>query len=166
MPGRQATTRAQWPVVGPPATQRYCQHEHFAAAYAHPAQRATRCDQRMELDHRLDHRLGADPSSRSGCRATRDLPYDCHAAPSSQRPEPAALPREPRRRSRVETAAAWTQVVALPLAVAGVIYAGLAYSRQAEDAHQALAAIQLQQKSLAVQQRTILTLQNQIQTTH
>jgi hypothetical protein len=81
---------------------------------------------------------------------------------SSQRPEPAALPREPGRRSRLEKAAAWTQVVALPLAVLGLIYAGLAYSRQAEDAQQALAAIRLQQQSLRAQQQTINALQMSI----
>ncbi len=83
---------------------------------------------------------------------------------SSQRAEPAALPRERGRRSRLETAAAWTQVIALPLAVAGLIYAGLAYSHQAEDTQQALAAIQVQQQLLAAQQRTINALQSQIQT--
>jgi hypothetical protein len=81
---------------------------------------------------------------------------------SSQRPGPPALPREPSRRSRLETAAAWTQIVALPLAVLGIIYAGLAYSRQAEDAQQALAAIRIQQQSLAAQQRTTDALVNSI----
>ncbi len=93
-----------------------------------------------------------------------DSPMTATPRTSSQRPEPAALPREPGRRSRIETAAAWTQVVALPLAVAGLIYAGLAYSRQAEDAQQALAAIQVQQQSLAAQQQTVNALQRQIQT--
>jgi hypothetical protein len=69
-----------------------------------------------------------------------DSPMTATPRTSSQRPEPAALPREPGRRSRIETVAAWTQVVGLPLAVAGLIYAGLAYSFQAEAAHQVLTA--------------------------
>jgi hypothetical protein len=97
-------------------------------------------------------------------RRREDPPMTVTPRASSQRPEPAALLREPGRRSRIETAAAWTQVVALPLAVALLIYAGLAYSRQAEDAQQALAAIRVQQQSLAAQQRTVDVLQRQIQT--
>jgi hypothetical protein len=42
-----------------------------------------------------------------------DSPMTATPRASSQRPEPVALLREPSRRSRLETAAAWTQVVAL-----------------------------------------------------
>jgi hypothetical protein len=84
---------------------RYCQHEHFAAAYAHPVQRATRCDRRMELDHRLDHRLGAAPSSRSRCQTTRGPPYDCDAArivpaPRARSAPPRTGQTQPNRDSR------------------------------------------------------------------
>ena len=102
---------------------------------------------------------------RRGNRAARrreDSPVTTTPRASSHRPVPTALPREPSRRSRLETAAAWTQVVALPLAVLGLIYAGLAYSRQADDAQRALAAIRVQQQSLAAQQRTTDALQNSI----
>jgi hypothetical protein len=95
-------------------------------------------------------------------RRREDSPMTVTPRASSQRPEPAAPLRELGRRSRIETAAAWTQVVALPLAVAGLIYAGLAYSRQAEDAQQALAAIRVQQQSLRAQQQTIHALQMSI----
>jgi hypothetical protein len=91
-----------------------------------------------------------------------DSPVTTTPRASSQRPEPAALAREPGRRSRIEIVAAWTQVIGLPLAIAGLIYAGLAYSFQAGAAQQALAAIRLQQQSLAAQQRTISALQASI----
>ena len=81
---------------------------------------------------------------------------------ASPRPEPAVPPREPRRRGRLERVALWTQVIGLPLAVAGLIYAGLAYSRQADETQQALAAIQVQQHEVSEQQRTIAAIQASI----
>jgi hypothetical protein len=73
---------------------------------------------------------------------------------ASPRPKPAARPQEASRRG-LETVALLTQIIALPLAVAGLIYAGLSYSHQAADTQQALAAIRVQQQEIAAQQRTI-----------
>jgi hypothetical protein len=94
---------------------------------------------------------------RRGKRATGRRESSSLAAKSlaaSPPTEPAALPQEPSKR-RLETAAAWTQIIALPLAVLGLVYAGLAYTRQADDAQQALSAIQVQQQLLTTQESTI-----------
>ena len=97
----------------------------------------------------------------AGLREDPPLAGKSHA--SSPQTEPTVPPREPSRR-RLETVALWTQVIGLPLAIAGLIYAGLAYSRQADDAQQALAAIQVQQREVIEQQRTIGALQASIST--
>ena len=82
---------------------------------------------------------------------------------SSLRPERAAPLREPSR-GRLETVALWIQVIGLPLALAGLLFAGLAYSRQLGDAQQALAAIQVQQDAIQIQQQEVHEQQRTIAT--
>lgn len=59
----------------------------------------------------------------------------------------------------------WVQVIGLPLALVGLLFAGLAYSHQAADSQQALNAVKIQQHEIVVQQRAIAAQTEQVQAT-